>query len=432
MAREALTLAVYLNQTQVGTLTRLPQRGDLNVFVFDDHYLDDPQRPTLSLGFKNKTGGIAYTPRVYNTGAHPFFTNLLPEGKLREYIAARNGVSVVRDFPLLLTLGEDLPGAVSITPVEFERRSPDRSDPSLDDGRNGVSSEDQPLKFSLAGVQLKFSAIRNNSEKLTIPAYGRGGSWIVKLPSDQFEAVPENEFVMMRVAARAGLAVPPVDLVAESSVEGLPQGMKKSGYAFAIRRFDRGGPKGGERIHIEDFAQVFRLPPSRKYGKISYGNIAEVIWSEIGPQGLREFIEKLIFNIAIGNGDMHLKNWSLIYPDRRTPQLAPAYDYLSTLTYVSTPETMALSLAGTRSFQEVSVGLLARFAQKHELPSDLVLTAALEAGERAMDAWSDLRGEMGIPRYMIDAVENHMQSVPLLQTILSPAHGPGIGSAPRR
>nr|WP_244617037.1 MULTISPECIES: HipA domain-containing protein [unclassified Rhizobium] len=31
------------------------------------------------------------------------------------------------------------------------------------------------------------------------------------------------------------------------------------------------------------------------------------------------------------NGDMHLKNWSLIYPDRRTPALSPAYDLLSTI-----------------------------------------------------------------------------------------------------
>ncbi|MBB5536239.1 serine/threonine protein kinase HipA of HipAB toxin-antitoxin module [Rhizobium giardinii] len=30
---------------------------------------------------------------------------------------------------------------------------------------------------------------------------------------------------------------------------------------------------------------------------------------------------------------MHLKNWSVIYPDRRTA-LAPAYDFVATIAYI--------------------------------------------------------------------------------------------------
>ena len=60
------------------------------------------------------------------------------------------------------------------------------------------------LRFSLAGVQLKFSAVMEASGGLTIPAGGMGGSWIVKLPSARFAAVPENEFAMLGSRAPCG------------------------------------------------------------------------------------------------------------------------------------------------------------------------------------------------------------------------------------
>jgi serine/threonine-protein kinase HipA len=70
------------------------------------------------------------------------------------------------------------------------------------------------LRFSLAGVQLKFSAFANAGMAggLTIPAEGVGGSWIVKLPSQQFTGVPENEFSMMTLAGMIGMEVPVIQL----------------------------------------------------------------------------------------------------------------------------------------------------------------------------------------------------------------------------
>ena len=40
--------------------------------------------------------------------------------------------------------------------------------------------------------------------------------------------------------------------------------------------------------------------------------------AETGEAGTVEFVRRLVFNALIGNGDAHLKNWSLIYPDGRT------------------------------------------------------------------------------------------------------------------
>ncbi|MDE1982244.1 MAG: type II toxin-antitoxin system HipA family toxin [Betaproteobacteria bacterium] len=408
---EIMTLDVFLGDTLVGKISRLPGSGDLNIFVFDDGYLANPQRPTLSLGFKGRTGNIAYEPRPYNTRVHPFFANLLPEGHLRDYITQRDGVSRERDFFLLQALGEDLPGAVIIRPSDGPGQA-------IGDFGQAVTppgallSENQPLKFSLAGVQIKFSAIREASGGLTIPAFGRGGSWIVKLPSERFEAVPENEYAMMRLAAAVGLNVPEIDLVPVASVQGLPSGMREDDKAFVIRRFDR---EGGQRIHIEDFGQVFHLFPGEKYTRASYGNIARVIWTELGEPGLREFIARLVFNVAIGNGDMHVKNWSLIYPDGRKPELAPAYDFLSTLTYVGGRETMALGLGGTKDFRDVSESLLTHFASKVGLPAEIILESAQATAKRTVEVWADLRGQLDFPEKMKMAIDEHMRQVPLIK-----------------
>ena len=179
------------------------------------------------------------------------------------------------------------------------------------------------LRFSLAGVQLKFSAVMESSGGLTIPAQGIGGSWIVKLPSMRFAAVSENEFVMLELARAIGIAVPRIQLVSVSAIGGLPaEAARLSGKALAVERFDRG--PGRQRIHMEDFAQVFGIFPEGKYKSVSYSNIAKVLWAETGEAGTFEFVKRLVFSVMIGNADMHLKNWSLLYPDTRRPVLSPA------------------------------------------------------------------------------------------------------------
>ena len=325
MAEQQLdALAVRLHGQRIGVINRLA--GDRYLFSFDQAYVDDPNRPTLSLSFKGTSGGLTTGVRPYNVRLPPFFSNLLPEGHLREYLAARAGVKVNRDFFLLATLGADLPGAISVTPADAVA-----DDDHADDDRDQRGQH--PMRFSLAGVQLKFSAVMEASGGLTIPADGTGGSWILKLPSARFEAVPENEFAMMELARKIGIPVPHVKLVPISEIEGLPRDTgKMEGKALAVQRFDR-TPEGG-RIHMEDFAQVFGIYADDKYDKRSYANIAQVLSVETGDDAVMDFTRRLAFSVLIGNADMHLKNWSLLYLDRRKPSLAPAYDYVSTIPYL--------------------------------------------------------------------------------------------------
>ncbi len=106
---------------------------------------------------------------------------------------------------------------------------------------------------------------------------------------------------------------------------GLPMGRhgrQTQGRALAIERFDR--LTDGRSVPIEDFAQIFGIYPQDKYKKASMVNIAVVIAAESDDIDIREFIWRLVFNTLIGNADMHTKNWSVYYPDKRTARWAPA------------------------------------------------------------------------------------------------------------
>ena len=192
----------------------------LNLFSFEQDYIDDPDRPTLSLSFKGQAGGLVVPTRSVVARVPPFFSNLLPEGHLRDYLAARAGVKPQREFFLLAVLGADLPGALTVTPIDQEREAASHAG---DDRDNDDRLPETALRFSLAGVQLKFSAVMEASGGLTISAGGMGGSWIVKLPSARFTAVPENEYAMLALARAVGIAVPPSRLINISDIRGLPQ-----------------------------------------------------------------------------------------------------------------------------------------------------------------------------------------------------------------
>ena len=317
-------LNVKLYDETIGTLTRV--QGDRTLFSFTEAYVSDPNRPTLGLVFKDDLGGLITDQPATQVRVLPFFSNLLPEGHLREYLAERAGVNPLREFFLFWVLGRDLPGALKIEPAEGEAWPPG-TDAAVEDV---AGPRENALRFSLAGVQLKFSALGDTkaNKGLTIPAEGVGGSWIVKLPAARYTRVPENEFAMMTLARLIGINVPEIDLIDLDAINNLPEGLGNlAGKAYAIARFDRTseGP-----VHIEDFAQVYGVYPENKYKNASSRNIATVLGTEGTDADVAEFIRRLVFNTLIGNGDMHLKNWSLIYRDRRTASCA-AVDEAQTL-----------------------------------------------------------------------------------------------------
>jgi len=395
------TLAVRLQDHRVGVINRLA--GDRQLFSFEQEYLHDPQRPTLSLSYKGQTGGLVTSVRAYSS-LPPFFSNLLPEGHLRNYLAQRAGIKPEHEFFLLAALGADLPGALTIIPLEADERVDERHTHEQDNLRN-----ETVMRFSLAGIQLKFSAVMESSGGLTVPANGMGGSWIIKLPSARFPAVPENEFVMLALARAIGISLPQNRLIDIRDVHGLPEdAVRMEGKALAIERFDRG--PNGQRIHMEDFAQVFGLFPEDKYDRRSYANIASVLWAETGEAGTFEFVRRLVFSVLIGNADMHLKNWSLLYPDSRTPVLSPAYDFVATLPYIR-GDQLALNFGDSRSLSEISPEQIRRFADTARLPLSPVSQLVMETVERTVAAWRVLAEKTLLPGDMENAIDRQIQTV---------------------
>lgn len=402
-------LDVMLHGVPIGTLIGV--QGDRTLFTFNDSYIRDENRPTLSLSFYDDVNNLVTEHRPRQTRLMPFFSNLLPEGDLRGYLARRARIKPEREFELIQFLGQDLPGAVTIKLSDQDpEKYPEIPVTGISETGHNTS---QDLHFSLAGVQLKFSANMQSAGRLTIPAKGVGGAWIVKLPSPRFDRVPENEFAMMNLARMVGINVPEIRLVDINEITNLPQGINRMGqYASAIRRFDRADD--GNAVHIEDFAQIFGEYDSDKYKRGSMRTIARVLAASGDIKDIAEFVRRIVFNALIGNGDMHLKNWSVIYPDQRNYRLAPAYDFVSTIPYLS-DEQMALKISRSRKFSDFDKDELMHFADGAALPRNLVLETAFETVAMFHEVWNREKNHLPIPDYIVHAIDRNSTQLPLAQ-----------------
>lgn len=394
MANEAVA-GVYLGERRVGTLGR---RNGNTWFDYED---TTPDHPVLGQGFEASPS----RRRTRSGGAPEWFANLLPESGsgLRELVARELGRRTVRDFPLLCYLGEDLPGAVRVV---RESDGHDLEDPPADDD----GSRDHPLRFSLAGMQPKFS-MEHDDKALVLPASGLGGNWIVKLPDRRFPQVPENEHAMLTWARFAGIDVPEHRLVPGSDLHGLPKGLVKDDeLALAIRRFDR---TDGGRVHQEDFAQVREVLPDAKYDKTTYTGLGRVI-AAVAPQDLDEYVRRLVAIVVMGNTDAHLKNWTLRYPDGRTPRLSPAYDLVSVMAYPEfQDDKLAFPLSGTQNSRAIGVTHFRQLARDLRLDGDRITDLARDTAARLADTWAEVRGSCPVPDSVRAHIEDRLATPPL-------------------
>ncbi|MBY2918758.1 type II toxin-antitoxin system HipA family toxin [Rhizobium leguminosarum] len=394
------SLEVLLNDLKVGTLVRTP--GDFNAFSFDEAYRATGGFPVLSLSFRAATGGLRKDPKPIAGALPTFFANLLPEDKLREAMDKHHAghVRAGNDFDLLAALGQDLPGAVRVVPSGGTTAV-------IEDASRGKPK----ARFSLAGVQMKLSVMKNTGRGggLTLPMGDEQGHYIAKFPSTSFPGVSENEYANLALAAAIGMEVPERELVEKSDFEGIPEEFDtlSDGKVLLVKRFDRGA--GAERIHIEDFAQVFGIYPSRKYEAAAYHDIASALGVAISPTAALEFVRRLAFTAITGNGDMHLKNWSLIYRGNGDkPELAPIYDVLSTVPYIPA-DAMALSLGGERSFKALVAQRWKIFANRARLPEPAVLKAVIDVVERVNRHWWSLPERAVVPEKVLERIDEHVK-----------------------
>lgn len=232
-------------------------------------------------------------------------------------------------------------------------------------------------KMSIAGMQPKLSAQLSVKAEL-FEVVDKHGSYILKPPLTDYEEVPQNEDVTMRMAKACGINVP---------FHGLIYARDNSMLYF-IRRFDRTGRTG--KIHVEDFAQVAGMSRDTKY---DYSvekliNLIETYCTFPVVEKLKLF-RRVLFSWLSGNEDMHLKNFSLIHHDGKI-EFSPAYDLLNTtIILANSIEEMALPLQGKKS--NFNHDIFFNYFGKERLNlSDKVLTNIQNEFKAAFPEWRRL------------------------------------------
>lgn len=192
-------------------------------------------------------------------------------------------------------------------------------------------------KMSIAGVQPKLSAQLSVKDQ-TFTIVDKHGSYILKPELSDYEEVPQNEDLTMRMAGVCGIDVPFHGLIYA----------KDDSLLYFIRRFDRTGRTG--KIHVEDLAQVAGLTRETKYD-YSMEKVVTLIedYCTFPMVEKMKLFRRVLFCWLTGNEDMHLKNFSLIHLEGKI-ELSPAYDLLNTTIVLANPtEEMALPLQGKKS-----------------------------------------------------------------------------------
>ncbi len=387
IADEFMVLALSLHGERIGHLAGY--KNGRNVLVFDEGFQGNFQRPTLSLithpNFPRAAQFLS-RPAATSLRLHPLLSNLLPEGVLRAFLANALKIHTDHEFALLACLGSDLPGALVAAPLH-----PDEVPQSVLHTHGNATAipfdgHKRTQGFSLAGVQMKFSA-REIDGRYNLAGEGELGDWIIKTPSTRHKDVPLNEFTAMTLAGMAGIEIPPIKLVELAKLDGLPAiNLPDETLAYAIKRFDR---DAGTRVHMEDFAQILLKYPHEKYGYANYEQIGSVIYqySGDGLLDVQQFARRLLVNVLLANGDAHLKNWSLWYPDKVTPRLSPAYDILTTRAYIPGEQQCALNLAKTKMWYQISLSHFEYWAKKAGIPWRAVRPHLDETMEMARSKW---------------------------------------------
>ena len=208
--------------------------------------------------------------------------------------------------------------------------------PIIDFGLSDIPQQAQNMtgKVSLSGVQPKlFVKFDKRKNVLKTDA---DGEYILKpqiLYPIPYPNVPENEQCCMDIAEEIGIDVPAHCL--------LP--LKDKSFAYVVKRFDR---KNGEKIHQEDFHQILGVKDKYLGSVEQIGRKLKEI-SSVPGLDVQLFFERVVFYFLIGNGDAHLKNYSIAYQEDGQIRLTPAYDIVCSRLVVQDNDS-ALTINGKK------------------------------------------------------------------------------------
>jgi serine/threonine-protein kinase HipA len=189
---------------------------------------------------------------------------------------------------------------------------------------------------SLSGVQKKVS-VNLSADRETLNVAAEGGLYILKPETGSYPALPENEHATTQLAKLCGIDVAPSGLVT----------LKDGTLAYIVRRFDR--LPDGRKLRQEDFCQLAEQAPKDKYDGSAELCVRLVRKYATEPLiELRKLYQQLVFNWWCGNGDLHLKNFSLLTGEDGITRLTPAYDLVSTQLVIP-DDPLALPVSGKKT-----------------------------------------------------------------------------------
>jgi serine/threonine-protein kinase HipA len=321
-------LVALINERQVGELREV---NGLWAFQYSQDWLNSPQRfalsPKLPLDAAPLVDGASLRPVQW------YFDNLLPEDAQRTLLAGDAKLNRADAFGLLAYYGAESAGSLTLLPPEASAQAPGELRLLTD---TDLSARIQQLPkvplthaaikhMSLAGAQHKLAVVSRDG-KLFEPSGALPSTHILK-PDHTGSDYPHsviNEWFVMRLAHRLGLAVPEVHR------RYVPQPV------YLVDRFDRlfDGSEW-KRLHAIDACQLLGLAGTYKYVEGGMESLAAIANSCRSPAVVRtRLFSWLVFNVLTGNGDAHLKNLSFLVSAEGV-QLASHYDLLSTACYDS-------------------------------------------------------------------------------------------------
>ena len=208
--------------------------------------------------------------------------------------------------------------------------------PVIDFDLKNISQEAQKLsgKLSISGVQPKLSVKLDKKQNMLI-SVAEGGEYILKPQTPTFPNIPENEQCCMDIAEKLNIDVPLHCLIP----------LKDKSFAYVVKRFDR---EKGVKIHQEDFTQILEQANKYKGSVEQIGRRLKEISSAPGYDAQLLF-ERVVLSFILGNGDGHLKNYSISYRDKDNIRLAPAYDIVCSKLVILTEEDSAITINGKKN-----------------------------------------------------------------------------------
>jgi serine/threonine-protein kinase HipA len=327
----------------------------------------------------------------------PFFSGLLPEGRRLSAVRRLVKTSADDEFSLLLAVGQDTIGNVSIVPSGATA-----DDISLIPAIAATESDWDKLDFAdlfqqsvgpnidrvaIPGVQDKVSA-----RMITMPLRLGGQSMathILKLNPPEFPHLVENEAFFAEAARAADISIAETRLIHDR--HGFP--------GLLVKRFDREvTATRARRLAQEDACQVLGRYPADKYlmtaEQVALGLRGQC---SAAPVAAAALLGQFAFAYLTCNGDGHAKNFSILRHGREW-RVSPAYDVPSSYPYRD--RTMAISLnkknterLGINDFLAFSASLNLR-----EKPARRILATIADSA----DKWID-----GIETLPFDERRNH-------------------------